>query len=148
MWENRQYNFPPLGVNPVDRLNPQLPPQAPPDFQAARDAVVPPIDDGLLPPELPSPGRASQATEWQGLNSLNLPGTTGNRDGSYTILAQLPDVVVIQRNTRGRVADVNVGNVTNIEVQDWHALVTMRIDRESRSDQPAGVYAHRIGPAH
>ncbi|WP_459979254.1 MlaD family protein, partial [Mycobacterium avium] len=24
--------------------------------------------------------------------------------------------------------DVNVGNVTKIELQDWHALVTMRID--------------------
>lgn len=66
--------------------------------------------------------------EWQGLNSLNLPGTEGDGDGSYTIQAQLPDVVVIQRNTRVRVADVNVGNVTKIEVQDWHALVTMRID--------------------
>ena len=70
--------------------------------------------------------------EWQGLNSLNLPGTQGAGDGSYTIQAQLPDVVVIQRNTRVRVADVNVGNVTKIEVQDWHALVTMRINRDVR----------------
>ena len=66
--------------------------------------------------------------EWRGLNSLSLPGTEGGGDGSYTIQAQLPDVVVIQQNTRVRVADVNVGNVTKIEVQDWHALVTMRID--------------------
>ena len=40
----------------------------------------------------------------------------------------MPDVVTIQQNTRVRVADVNVGNVTKIEVQDWHALVTMRIN--------------------
>lgn len=66
--------------------------------------------------------------QWRGLNSLSLPGTEGGGDGSYTIQAQLPDVVVIQQNTRVRVADVNVGNVTRIEVQDWHALVTMRID--------------------
>lgn len=66
--------------------------------------------------------------DWRGLNSLSLPGTAGDGDGSYTIQAQLPDVVVIQQNTRVRVADVNVGNVTKIEVQDWHALVTMRID--------------------
>ena len=66
--------------------------------------------------------------EWRGLNSLSLPGTAGGGDDSYTIQAQLPDVVVIQQNTRVRVADVNVGNVTKIEVQDWHALVTMRID--------------------
>jgi phospholipid/cholesterol/gamma-HCH transport system substrate-binding protein len=66
--------------------------------------------------------------EWRGLNSLSLPGTEGTGDGAYTIKAQLPDVVVIQQNTRVRVADVNVGNVTKIEVQDWHALVTMRIN--------------------
>ncbi|WP_319430212.1 MCE family protein [Mycobacterium sp. RTGN5] len=66
--------------------------------------------------------------EWRGLNSLSLPGTTGTGPGSFTIQAQLPDVVTIQQNTRVRVADVNVGNVTKIEVQDWHALVTMRID--------------------
>ena len=66
--------------------------------------------------------------EWRGLNSLSLPGTEGSGDGSYTIQAQLPDVVVIQENTRVRVADINVGNVTKIEVQDWHALVTMRIN--------------------
>lgn len=66
--------------------------------------------------------------QWRGLNSLSLPGTTGSGDGSYTIQAQLPDVVTIEQNTRVRVADVNVGNVTKIEVQDWHALVTMRIN--------------------
>jgi phospholipid/cholesterol/gamma-HCH transport system substrate-binding protein len=66
--------------------------------------------------------------EWRGLNSLSLPGTEGNTKGAYIIQAQLPDVVVIQPNTRVRVADVNVGNVTKIEVQDWHALVTMRIN--------------------
>ncbi|MBP1817364.1 MCE family protein [Mycobacterium sp. OAE908] len=68
--------------------------------------------------------------EWRGLNSLSLPGTEGSGDGSYIIQAQLPDVVVIQQNTRVRVADVNVGNVTKIEVQDWHALVTMRINKD------------------
>src|SRR5882762_4812701 len=85
--------------------------------------------------------------EWRGLNSLSLPGTEGSGDGSYTIQAQLPDVVVIQQNTRVRVADVNVGNVTKIEVQDWHALVTMRINRDMhlrrtappRSDRPASL---------
>ena len=65
---------------------------------------------------------------WRGLNSLSLPGTQGRGDGSYTVQAQLPDVVTIQQNTRVRVADVSVGNVTGIEVQGWHALVTMRIN--------------------
>lgn len=65
---------------------------------------------------------------WRGLNSLALPGTQGRGEGAYTVQAQLPDVVTIQQNTRVRVGDVNVGNVTKIEVQDWHALVTMRIN--------------------
>ena len=77
--------------------------------------------------------------EWRGLNSLSLPGTEGDGDGSYTIQAQLPDVVVIQQNTRVRVADFNVGNVTKIEVQDWHALVTMRINGDVHL--PANVTA-------
>lgn len=66
--------------------------------------------------------------QWRGLNSLALPGTEGNGPDAYTVRAQLPDVVTIQQNTRVRVGDVNVGNVTGIEVQDWHALVTMRIN--------------------
>lgn len=73
-------------------------------------------------------GLASAGCQWRGLNSLTLPGTTGSGPGSFTIQAQLPDVVTIQENSRVRVADLNVGNVTKIEVQDWHALVTMRID--------------------
>ncbi|BBZ43328.1 MCE family protein [Mycobacterium parmense] len=68
------------------------------------------------------------ACGWKGLNSLPLPGTSGNGPGAYTVQAQMPDVVTIQENTRVRVDDVNVGNVTKIQLQDWHALVTMRIN--------------------
>lgn len=69
---------------------------------------------------------------WRGLNSLSLPGTAGDGRGAYTVTAELPDVVTIQRNTRVRVGDVTVGNVTDIAVRDWHALVTMRIDGDVR----------------
>ena len=65
---------------------------------------------------------------WRGLNSLPLPGTQGSGPGSYEVQAQLPDVSNIQPNSRVRVNDVTVGTVTTIERQDWHALVTMRID--------------------
>jgi phospholipid/cholesterol/gamma-HCH transport system substrate-binding protein len=73
---------------------------------------------------------ALPACGWHGLNSLTLPGTAGGGPGSYSIQAQMPDVVNIQENTRVLVDDVNIGNVTKIEVQDWHALVTMRISGE------------------
>lgn len=65
---------------------------------------------------------------WRGLNSLPLPGTQGQGPGSYVVEAQLPNVVNIQPNSRVRVNDVNVGTVTKVERQDWHALVTMRLN--------------------
>lgn len=77
--------------------------------------------------------------DWHGLNSLPLPGTQGKGAGSFVIQAQMPDVNNIQANSRVRVADVTVGTVTKIERQGWHALVTMRLDRDV--DLPANVTA-------
>ncbi|MGV0578475.1 MCE family protein [Mycolicibacterium elephantis] len=66
--------------------------------------------------------------QWRGLNSLPMPGTEGGGPGAFTITAQIPDVTTVQRNARVRVGDVNVGTVTKIERQGWHALVTMRLN--------------------
>ena len=66
--------------------------------------------------------------DWRGANSLPLPGTEGSGPGSYTIQAQLPDIETLQRNSRVRLGDVTVGNVTKIERQGWHALLTMRLN--------------------
>ena len=65
---------------------------------------------------------------WQGLNSLPLPGTEGNGPGSFSIKAEMPDINNIQPNSRVRVGDATVGHITNIELQGWHALVTMQLD--------------------
>ena len=67
------------------------------------------------------------ACDWQGVNTLPLPGTAGGGPGSYTVQAELPDVTNLQQNSRVRVGDVTVGNVTGIKRQGWHALVTMRL---------------------
>jgi phospholipid/cholesterol/gamma-HCH transport system substrate-binding protein len=79
---------------------------------------------------------------WRGLNSLPLPGTAGGGPGSYEVKAQLPDVTNIQQNSRVRVGDVTVGNVTKIEREGWHSLLTMRID--GNVDLPANATA-KIG---
>ena len=81
----------------------------------------------------------SGCSEWRGLNSLSLPGTAGGGSGAYTIQAQLPEVVNLQPNSRVRVNDVTVGNVTKIDLQGWHALVTMRMDGDV--DLPANATA-------
>ena len=77
--------------------------------------------------------------EWRGLNSLPMPGTEGGGPGSFDVQAQLPDVSYIQQNSRVRVGDVNVGTVTKIERQGWHALVTMRLNGDV--DLPANATA-------
>jgi len=65
---------------------------------------------------------------WHGINSIPLPGTKGGGPASFTIRAQLPDVNNIEQNSRVRMGDVTVGNVTHIERQGWHALLTMTIN--------------------
>lgn len=79
------------------------------------------------------------ACQWGGLNSLPLPGTQGRDPGAFVIQAQLPDVGYIQENSRVRVADINVGTITKIERQGWHALVTMSLNADV--DLPANAIA-------
>jgi phospholipid/cholesterol/gamma-HCH transport system substrate-binding protein len=77
--------------------------------------------------------------EWRGLNSLPMPGTHGGGPGSFEVKAQLPDVAYIEPNSRVRVGDVNVGTVSKIERQGWHALVTMKLNGDV--DLPANATA-------
>ena len=70
----------------------------------------------------------SSGCGWHGLNTLPLPGTAGGGPGAYTIEAQLPNVTNLQPNSRVRVGDVTVGNVTKVDMQGWHALLTMTLD--------------------
>jgi phospholipid/cholesterol/gamma-HCH transport system substrate-binding protein len=67
---------------------------------------------------------------WRGLNSLPLPGTQGGGPDAFTIQAQMPDVHNLVQNSRVRVGDVNVGTISKIERQGWHALVTMRLNAD------------------
>ena len=71
---------------------------------------------------------STASCQWRGANSMPLPGTAGRGPGAFQIQAQLPDVTNLSPNSRVRVGDVTVGNVTHIEQQGWHALVTIRLD--------------------
>lgn len=68
--------------------------------------------------------------EWNGLNSVPLPGTEGGGEGAYTVHIQMPNVTTMSQNSPVRVNDVTVGAVTGIEVQDWHALVTVSLNKD------------------
>ena len=92
-----------------------------------------------------------------GLNSVPLPGVQGEGPGSYTVKAQMPDVDNIEQNSRVRVGDVTVGNVTGIEREGWHALVTMKLNADvvlpANATAKVGQTSllgsqHKIGRAH
>ncbi|MBF6190483.1 MCE family protein [Nocardia beijingensis] len=70
--------------------------------------------------------------QWDGLNSLPMPGTEGTAPGSYEVRIQMPNVTTLTRNSPVRVHDVAVGTVSKIEVQDWHALVTVTLNPDVR----------------
>ncbi|WP_280242544.1 MCE family protein [Nocardia abscessus] len=66
--------------------------------------------------------------QWDGLNSLPMPGTEGTAPGSYEVRIQMPNVTTLTQNSPVRVHDVAVGTVSKIEVEDWHALVTVMLN--------------------
>lgn len=66
--------------------------------------------------------------QWDGLNSLPLPGTEGRGEGAYQVQIQMPNVTTLSQNSPVMVDDVTVGTVDSIEVQDWHALVTVSVN--------------------
>jgi len=69
----------------------------------------------------------SSCSGWTGPNSVGLPGTKGDDKGSYHVRIQMPNINGIEQNSQVLVNDVNVGTVTGIELQGWHALVTIRL---------------------
>ncbi|QLY31542.1 MCE family protein [Nocardia huaxiensis] len=80
--------------------------------------------------------------EWDGLNSLPLPGAQGVGEDSWQVRIQMPNVTMLTRNSPVKVNDVSVGTVTDIEVEDWHALVTVGLEKGVQL--PANAIA-RIG---
>jgi len=67
--------------------------------------------------------------EFKGLNSLPLPGTQGGGEGSYSVELEMPNVTTIDQNSPVKVDDVTVGSVTDIELDGWHAKVTVSLNK-------------------
>lgn len=80
--------------------------------------------------------------QWDGLNSLPLPGTEGRGENAYQVQIQMPNVTTLSQNSPVMLNDVTVGSVAGIEVQGWHALVTVSLNEGV--ELPANVDA-KIG---
>ena len=66
--------------------------------------------------------------QWDGLESLPLPGTEGRGEDAYRVQIQMPNVTTLSQNSPVMVDDVTVGTVDSITVQNWHALVTASLN--------------------
>jgi phospholipid/cholesterol/gamma-HCH transport system substrate-binding protein len=75
--------------------------------------------------------------QFGGLNSLDMPGTSGHGPGSFTITVQLPDVATLPQNSPVMVNDVTVGSVSGIDAVQrpdgtFYAAVKLSLDHDVR----------------
>ncbi|MDS1113130.1 MCE family protein [Gordonia westfalica] len=65
---------------------------------------------------------------FDGPNSLPVPGAEGTGGGSYEITALIPSAAGLVNNAPVLIDDATVGSIGDIEVKDWNALVTIRLN--------------------
>ncbi|MDG3015126.1 MCE family protein [Speluncibacter jeojiensis] len=72
---------------------------------------------------------AISACNWNGLNSLPMPGTQGTGDGSFTVTAVMPSVGTLTQNSPVKIHDVTVGSIRDITLdKNWHAVVKVSLN--------------------
>jgi phospholipid/cholesterol/gamma-HCH transport system substrate-binding protein len=65
---------------------------------------------------------------WRGIANVAIPGGAGTGPGHMTIKVQMPDTLALNVNSKVRMADVNVGTVTDIKLVDWIATLTLDVE--------------------
>lgn len=65
--------------------------------------------------------------QWQGVESLPLPGTVGTGADGYSITAEVANVGTLTENSPVLINDVEVGSVGTLRVEGWHASVEVRL---------------------
>jgi phospholipid/cholesterol/gamma-HCH transport system substrate-binding protein len=71
----------------------------------------------------------TSCAKWHGIANVPMPGGPGTGHGSYTVYVQMPDTLALNTNSRVRVADVFVGTVRAIQLKNWVATLTLRLDK-------------------
>ena len=66
---------------------------------------------------------------WRGIANVPLPGGPGSGPGSYKIFVQMPNTMALNGNSRVLVADVFVGTVRSIDLENWVATLTVDLDK-------------------
>src|SRR6201999_2168636 len=72
--------------------------------------------------------------QFNGLNSLAMPGTAGHGSGAYSVTVELPDVATLPQNSPVMVDDVTVGSVSGIQAEQrsdgtFYAAVKLALNK-------------------
>jgi phospholipid/cholesterol/gamma-HCH transport system substrate-binding protein len=65
---------------------------------------------------------------WRGIANVSIPGGPGTGPGHMTIYVQMANTLALNVNSVVRVADVNVGTVSGIQLKNWVATLTLDVD--------------------
>ncbi|HEU4360428.1 MAG TPA: virulence factor Mce family protein [Mycobacterium sp.] len=66
---------------------------------------------------------------WRGIANVSLPGGPGSGADSYTVYVQMPDTMALNGNSKVMVADVFVGSVRAITLNNWVATLTLGLNK-------------------
>ncbi|PND54526.1 mammalian cell entry protein [Mycobacterium sp. ENV421] len=67
--------------------------------------------------------------QWRGISNVPIPGGPGSSSGSYTVYVQIPDTLGLTPNSKVLVADVYVGQVREITLNNWTATLTLDLQK-------------------
>lgn len=65
---------------------------------------------------------------FDGIDSMALPGGKGTGDDAMKVTVELPDVGTLTANAQVKVDDIAVGTVTEVRVEDWHAVAELSLE--------------------
>ncbi len=74
----------------------------------------------------------SSCAQWRGIANVPIPGGPGTESGSYTVYVQMPDTLGLTPNSKVMVADVYIGQVRQIRVRNWVAMLTINLKKGVR----------------
>ena len=85
--------------------------------------------------------------QFNGVNSLDMPGTKGHGQGSFVVTVELPNVSSLPQNSPVKVDDVTVGSVSGVEAMqrsDGSFYAAVQLSLASEVDLPANAIV-RVG---
>lgn len=71
---------------------------------------------------------ALTSCDWRGIANVPLPVGRGTGPNRMTVYVQLADSLALNTNSRVRVADVWVGTVRDIQLDNWTAILTLDLE--------------------